>query len=57
VLCVTYEVGLSCCTIFPVLLIESALRLQVELDLESDAYFVIKHSAFIMCGGRRNHTF
>lgn len=39
VLCVTYEVGLSCCTIFPVLLIESAFRLQVELVLESDAYF------------------
>ncbi len=50
VLCVTYEVGLSCCTIFPVLLIESAFRLQVEFDLESDACFVINRSALICVG-------
>jgi hypothetical protein len=39
VLCVTYEVGLKCCTIFPVLLIDSAFMLQVELVPESDTAF------------------
>jgi hypothetical protein len=49
VLCVTYEVGLNCCTIFPVLLIDSAYKLQVELVPESDTAFLLTDCSLHQC--------